>query len=72
MPNKGHYTNMPKTETVWEENESGLLVAVEKSFEKREKMKRYEWKVFFSEQEITEEEYLAECKEFNHLPHGHM
>jgi hypothetical protein len=68
----GHYINRPTTETVWEENEVGLLVAVEKSIEKREKMKRYEWKCFFSEQEITEEEYLAECKEFNHLPHGHM
>jgi hypothetical protein len=70
--NKGHYVNHPTTETVWEENEMGLLVAVEKSLEKREKMKRYEWKAYFAEQEITEEQYLEECKTYIHLPHGHM
>jgi hypothetical protein len=40
--------------------------------EKRPLMKRFEWKAYFAEQEITEEQYLAECKEFIHLPHGHM
>lgn len=69
---KGHYTNMPKIETVWEENDSGLLIAKEQKFEPREKMCRWEWKVLFSQEEISREEYLAECKEFNHLPHGHM
>jgi hypothetical protein len=68
----GHYINRPTTETVWEENEVGLLVAVEKTIERREKMKRYEWKCVAAEEEITWEQYLAECKEFGHLPHGHM
>jgi hypothetical protein len=68
----GHYINRPTTETVWEENEVGLLVAVEKSIERREKMKRYEWKAVMAEEEITLEQYLEECKTYIHLPHGHM
>lgn len=70
--NKGHYVNHPKTETVWEENESGLLVAKEQKIQAREKMCRWEWKALFSEEEITREQYLEECKTYIHLPHGHM
>jgi hypothetical protein len=68
----GHYINRPTTETVWEENEVGLLVAVEKPIEKREKMRRFEWKAVMAEEEITLEQYLEECKTYIHLPHGHM
>lgn len=72
MSNKGHYVNYPTTETVWEPTEFGIVLPTEKAIEKREKMKRWEWKAYFAEQEITMEEFLAECKEFQHLPHGHM
>lgn len=68
----GHYVNRPATETVWEENEMGLLVAVEKPIAKREKMRRFEWKAVIAEEEITLEQYLEECKTYIHLPHGHM
>lgn len=70
--NKGHYLNMPKTETVWEENELGILVAKEQKIERREKMCRWEWKAIAAQEEITWEQYLEECKTFGHLPHGHM
>ena len=69
---KGHYVNMPKTETVWEATESGIVLATEKPIEAREKMRRFEWKALFSEEEITREQYLEECKTYIHLPHGHM
>ena len=70
--NKGHYVNYPTTETVWEPTSSGIVIATEKPIERREKMKRWEWKAVMAEEEITLEQYLEECKTYIHLPHGHM
>jgi hypothetical protein len=55
----------------WIENESGILIETEVGPEKREKMARWEWKVYFSDQEITEDEYIAEQKTFRRALNGH-
>jgi hypothetical protein len=70
----GNKTNVngPKKETVWEENEVGILVAKETKLEKRDKMTRWEWKAYFNEEEITMEEYIEEQKTFLRALNGHM
>ena len=55
----------------WVENEFGLLIETEVGPQKREKMRRFEWKIYFSEEEITEEEYRNEQKEFIRALNGH-
>lgn len=56
----------------WIENEFGLLIETEVIPEARDKMKRWEWKEFFNNEEITKEEYVAEQKEFVRALNGHM
>jgi hypothetical protein len=60
------------TTKIWEKNEAGILVEIEKKPEKREKMRRFEWKVYFNEEEITELEYREEQKEYQRSMNGHM
>ncbi len=56
----------------WVENEFGLLIETEVKAEKRDKMKRYEWKAYFNEEEITEDEYREEQKTWIRAANGHM
>lgn len=53
---------MKKTEL--KQNEFGLWIEHEVEFEKREKMTRKEWKVWFAQEEISEDEFRQEMKTF--------
>ena len=48
----------------WVENVLGILVEQDVPFEKRDKMTRKEWKIWFAMEEITEEEFRREMMEF--------
>ena len=56
----------------WIENEFGILIETEVKPEKREKMKRFEWKAYFNEEEITEAEYREEQMKYLRSMNGHM
>jgi len=53
---------MKKTEL--RQNELGIWLEEEVEFEKRERMTRKEWKVWFAIEEITEDEFRKEMAEF--------
>jgi outer membrane lipoprotein-sorting protein len=66
------YVNAVGGQTVWEENELGILVAVETKIEKKERMTRAEWKEFYNNEEITEEQYVEEQRSYIRSLNGHM
>jgi len=45
------------------QNELGIWLERDVAFEKREKMTRREWSVYFDLEEIDEATYIKECKE---------
>jgi len=53
---------MKKTEL--KQNEFGLWIEEEIEFEKRDRMTRKEWKVWFAQEEITEDEFRKEMMDF--------
>ncbi len=53
---------MKKTEL--RQNAAGIWIEEEIEFEKRDKMTRREWGIWHSMEEISEEQWLAECKEY--------
>jgi len=48
----------------WVENEFGILIEEEFKFEKRDKMTREEWRAYFSQEEISEDEFKAEYAKY--------
>jgi outer membrane lipoprotein-sorting protein len=66
------YVNAVGGQTVWEENELGILVAVETKIEKKERMTRAEWKEYYNNEEITEEQYVEEQRSYIRSLNGHM
>ena len=45
--------------------DSGIIIMEDAAFEKRERMSRKEWKIWFANEEITEDEFRREMMEFN-------
>jgi len=66
------YVNAVGGQTQWEENELGILVAVETKIVKKERMTRAEWKEFYNNEEITEEQYVEEQRSYVRALNGHM
>lgn len=44
----------------WVKNDLGILIEEEIKFEKREQMTRDEWRAYFAQEEITEEQFRDE------------
>ena len=56
----------------WVPNEFGMLIEEEDKLEMREKMRRWEWKEYFHEEEISKEDYISEQRDFQRSLNGHM
>jgi len=61
---------MKKTEL--RQNEMGIWLETEVEFEKREKMTRREWAIWHSLEEITEEQWDAECLKYQWMKDRNM
>ena len=48
---------------LYQDEATGLWLEREVQFEKRERMTRREWAVWFDQEEIDEQSYIQECKE---------
>jgi hypothetical protein len=49
------------------QNELGIWLEREVQFEKREKMTRREWAIFYDLEEIDEATYVKECRENQYM-----
>jgi len=54
---------MPKKE-IYQDEKTGLYLEREVKFEKREKMSRQEWRCYFADEEISEQEFRDEYAKY--------
>lgn len=54
---------MPKKE-IYQDEKTGLWLEREVKIEKKDKMTRQEWRCYFAEEEISEEEFRAEYSKY--------
>ena len=63
--------NGMETTKKWVQNEAGMWIEEDQGPQWRDKMPRWQWKLFFMEEEISKEEYIEEQKTFQRSLNGH-